>query len=64
MGFEEIPKDTWVTEARHVNFPGLPQNLWVKKLGLCPRPQDFQGMARVSNGVSKKHPWQVGPAKG
>ena len=44
---------------------GLPQNLWVKKLGLCPRPQDFQGMARVSNGGRrKKHPWQVGPARG
>jgi len=30
---------------------GIPQNLWVKKLGLCPRPQDFQGMAPVSKGV-------------
>ncbi len=29
---------------------GLPLNLWVKKLGLCPRPQDFQGMAPVSKG--------------
>jgi hypothetical protein len=50
---------------RELKEMGLPQNLWVKKLGLCPRPQDFQGMARVSNGGrGKKHPWQVGPPGG
>ena len=39
-----------------VIFSGLPQNPWVKKLGLCPRPQDFQGMARVSNGAAEEEP--------
>ena len=42
-------------------FQGLPQNLWVKKLGLCPRPQDFQGMALVSNGAGKKPPGRSDP---
>ena len=36
-----------------------------EKLGLCPRPQDFQGMARVSNGDSgRSTPGRSDPAKG